>query len=79
MAIVMKRVAVSDLTVDATDSEVHAGKAPGRVIGFLAVNTDVAELAAVRRDELFRLHEHARGAVARIVHPAFVGFEYLDQ
>ena len=30
-------------------------------------------------DELHRLHEHARGAAAGIVHAAAVGFEHLDQ
>ena len=33
----------------------------------------------MRADELHRLHEHARGAAAGVVHPAAVGLEHLDQ
>jgi hypothetical protein len=45
----------------------------------LAVNADVADLAAVLFDELLGLHEQAAGAAARVVHAAAVGFEHLDQ
>ena len=39
----------------------------------------VAVALGVRADELHRLHEHARGAAAGVVHPAPVGLEHLDQ
>ena len=39
----------------------------------------VAVPLGVRADELHRLHEHARGAAAGVVHPAAVGLEHLDQ
>ena len=42
MAVVVKRVAVGDLAVDAAQREIHFGQAPGGVIAFLAVDADVA-------------------------------------
>ncbi len=50
-----------------------------RVVGFLAVDADVANLAAVGFDEFFRLHEHAAGTAAGIVDAAFLGSEHLDE
>jgi hypothetical protein len=41
MAVIVKRVAVSDLAVDATQCEVHFREAPCGVIAFLAVDADV--------------------------------------
>ena len=46
---------------------------------FLAVDGDVADPAAVRLDEFFRLHEHAARAAAGVEHAALVGREHLDQ
>ena len=86
VAVVVEGVAVRDLAVDAADREVHLGEPPGRVVRLLAVDRDVGfGLAAVpvaigvRADELHRLHEHARGAAAGVVHPAAVGLEHLDE
>jgi hypothetical protein len=45
-------VAVGDLRLDAADGEVHLGQAPGGVVRLLAVDGDVAQLAAVGLDEL---------------------------
>ncbi len=50
--VVVEGVAVRDLRVDAADREVHLGEPPGRVVRLLAVDRDVADLAAVRLDEL---------------------------
>ena len=82
----MEGVAVRDLAVDATDGEIHARQPPGGVVRLLAIDRDVgpglaaiAVTVGVRTDELHRLHEHARGATAGIVHPAVVGLEHLDQ
>jgi hypothetical protein len=33
----------------------------------------------MRLDELLALHEHAAGAAARVVDPALIGCEHLDQ
>ena len=65
--------------LDAADGEVHHGQAPGGGVALLAVDADVAELAAVGFDELLRLHEHAAGAAAGIVDAALVRREHLDQ
>jgi len=62
--IVVKRIAMCDLRVDAADREVHLREAPGRVIRFLAVDRDVADPAAMRLDEFLALHEHAARAAA---------------
>src|SRR3990167_7894867 len=77
--VVVEGVAMGDLRVDATDGEVHLGEAPGGVVGLLAVDGDVAELAAVGLDELLAGDEHAARAAAGVVDAALVGGENLDQ
>ena len=67
------------LRVDAADGEVHLGQAPRGGVGLLAVDGDVAELAAVGFDELLALHEHAARAAAGVVDAALVRLEHLDQ
>ncbi len=79
MPVVVKGVAVGDLRVDAADGEVHLGQAPGGVVGFLAVDGDVSQLAAVGLDELLAADEHAARAAAGVVDAALVGGEHLDQ
>jgi hypothetical protein len=69
----------TEVGLDAAQREVHHGEAAGSGVALLAVDADVAPLAAVGLDELFRLDEHAAGAAAGIVDPAFVGAEHLDQ
>ena len=48
-------------------------------VALLPVDADVADPAAVRFDELLRLHEHAARAAARVVDAAFVRREHLDE
>ena len=79
MLVVVEGVAVGDLRVDAADGEVHLGQPPGGVVGLLAVDGDVAELAAVGLDELLAADEHAARAAAGVVDAALVGREHLDQ
>jgi hypothetical protein len=74
--VVVEGVAVRDLRVDAADGEVHLGEPPGGVVGLLAVDGDVAELAGVGLDELLALHEHAARAAARVVDAALVRREH---
>ena len=52
---------------------------PGGVVRFLAVDADVADFAAVGFDELFRLDEDAAGTAARVIDPALVRGQHLDQ
>jgi hypothetical protein len=54
----------AEVGFDAAQGEVHHGQAAGGGVALLAVDADVAQLAAVGFDELFRLHEHAAGAAA---------------
>ena len=79
VAVVVEGVTVADLAVDAANGEVHLGEPPGGVVRLLAEDADVGELAAVGLDELLRLHEHAGGAAAGVVHATLVGLEHLDQ
>ena len=69
----------AEVGLDAAQGEVHHGQAAGGGVALLAVDADVAELAAVGFDEFFRLHEHAAGAAAGVVDAALVGREHGDQ
>ncbi len=69
----------AEVGLDAADGEIHHGEAAGGGVALLAVDADVAELAAVGFDEFLRLHEHAAGAAGRVVDAAFVGREHLDE
>src|SRR5437870_13577497 len=69
----------AEISFDAADGEVHHGEAARSGVALLAVDADVAELAAMGFDEFFRLHEHAARTAAGIVNPAFVGSEHLDE
>ena len=94
MPVVVEAVAVGDPALDAADGEVHAGHAPGGVVGLLAVDGDsgcclgargsrsgagVAVAGGVGLDELDGLDEHAGGAAAGVVDAALVGLEHFDQ
>jgi len=69
----------AEVGFDSAQGEVHHGQAAGGGVALLAVDADVAQLAAVGLDELLRLHEHAAGAAARVVDAALVGREHGDQ
>jgi len=49
----------AEVCLDAADGEIHDGQAARGGVALLAVDADVAELAAVGFHELLRLHEHA--------------------
>ena len=68
-----------EVEVDAAYGEVHGGEAPGGRVGFLAVDGDIADLAAMRFDEFLGLHEHAAGAAAGVIDLALVRGEHGDQ
>ena len=81
MAVVVEAVSMGDLTFDASDGEIHLGKAPGGVVRFLSVDRDIGPgapggfpsisiAAGVRTDKFDRLHEHAGGATARVIDPS---------
>ena len=72
-------VFLADVGLDAADGQIHDGEAARGGVALLAVDGDVAELAAVGFDEFFRLHEHAAGAARGVVDAAFVGREHLDE
>ena len=81
-----KLSAVGDLPADPANGQVHPREPPRRVVRLLAVDRDIAApvptvavAAGVGANELDRLHEHARGAAARIVDPPPVGFQHLDE
>ena len=72
-------VFLADVGLDAADGEIHDGEAAGGGVALLAVDGDVAELAAVGFDEFFRLHEHAAGAAGGVADAALVGGEHVDE
>ena len=61
------------------DGQVHVGQAPRGGVGLLAVDGDVARVAAVGFDELVGLHEHAARAATGVVDAVLVGFEHFDE
>ncbi len=69
----------AEVGFDAANGEVHRGEPPGRRVGLLAVDADVADAAAVGLDEFLALDEHAAGAATRVEDAALVGGEHLDQ
>lgn len=69
----------AEVGFDRVNGQVHVGQAPGGGVGFLAVDGDVAGVAAVGCDELLGLGEHAARTAAGVVDAALVGFEHLDE
>ena len=69
----------TQVEVDAADGQVHRRQAPGGGVGLLAEDGHVAELAAVRFDEVLALHEHAAAAAARVVDLAVVRRQHGHQ
>ncbi len=68
-----------EIALDAADGEIHEGELPGGRVRFLAVDGDIAELAAVGLDEFLALHEEAAGAIAGVIDAALVRGEHEDQ
>jgi len=79
MAVGVEGVAVGNLRVDATDGKVHLRQAPSGVVGLLAVDGNVANLAAVGLDELLAADEHAPRSAARVIDAALVRRKHFDQ
>src|SRR5215469_6184702 len=69
----------SQVGLNASNSKIHFRQAPGRRVGLLSKNREVAEAASVRLDEFLRLDEHAAGAAAGVVDSALVWFDHLYQ
>ena len=70
---------LAEIEVDAANGEVHRRQPPCGGVGFLAIDRHVADLAAVRFDELFALHKHAARAAAGVIHLAVVRREHRNQ
>ncbi len=68
-----------EVGLEAAQGEIHDGQAAGGGVALLAINRDVAELAAVGFDEFLGLHEHAPGAAAGVVDAALVRREHADE
>lgn len=68
-----------DVAEDPAHRQVDAGQLVGGRVAFLAVDRDVVDPALMGVDELFRLHEEATGAAARVIDPARGRFQHLDQ
>jgi hypothetical protein len=74
MKIAAERVGMlrAEVGLNAANRQIHDRQAAGGGVRFLAVDADVANAAAVFDHKLFRLHEHAAGAAARVVDTSFI-------
>ena len=68
-----------EVGLDAADRQVHHRQAAGGGVALLAIDRNIAQLAAVAFHKLLALHKHAAGAAAGIVDAALVGLQHLHQ
>jgi WS/DGAT/MGAT family acyltransferase len=68
-----------DIGLDAAQGQVHHRQTAGGGVALLAVNRNIAQLAAVAFHKLLALHEHAARAAAGVVDAALVGLQHLHQ
>ena len=69
----------SQVGLDAANGEIHEGQLPGVGVGFFPIDADIAHLAAMGFDELFRLYEHAAGPTTGVIDATLVGGQHGDQ
>ena len=69
----------SEVGLDAPEGEVHDGEAAGGGVALLAVDADVAELAAVRFHEFLALDEHAARSAGGVVDASPIRGNHLDE
>ena len=70
----------AQVDVDTTDRHIHLTQPPGRRIGFLAKDGNIADSAAVSLDKRLALDEHAAAAATRIIDTvSLVGLDHFDQ
>ncbi|MNC31424.1 hypothetical protein D3C81_798120 [compost metagenome] len=69
----------AEVEVNATDGQVHRRQTPGGWVGFLTIDGNITEFAAMGFDELFRLHKHTTGAAAGIIDLAMVRVKHSNQ
>ncbi len=69
----------AQIEVDTTNGKVHRRQSPGSRVGFLSVDRNVAQFAAMGFNKPFRLHKHAAGAATSVVDLAVMGVEDSNQ
>jgi hypothetical protein len=69
----------AEVALDAANRQVHLRQPPGGVVGFLAVDRDVADAPAVGFDEALGLDEHPAGAATGVEGATFVGGEHRHE
>lgn len=69
----------SEVGLDAPEGEVHDGEAAGGGVALLAVDADVAKLAAVGFHEFLALDEHAARSAGGVVDASPVRSDHLDE
>src|SRR5665213_3126065 len=81
MQVAMKGVSLfgSQVAVNSPNSEVHLGEPPGSVVGFLAIDADVADSSTMSLNKFLGLHEHAAGSAAWVIYASSVRREHLDE
>ena len=70
--VAVEAVALLDVAIQPTNSEVHLAELPGGVVQLLTVEGRLAATAAVGLDEPLTLHEHAARATGGVVDAIFV-------
>jgi len=69
----------SEVSVDATNREIHLGQAPRGWIGLLAVYRDSSATSTMCLDKSLGLHKHAARAAARVKDATLKRHQHLDQ
>ena len=72
-------IELSQIGLDTSYGKVHRGHLPGSGIALLAIDRQIVDLASMVLHEIGRLHEHATGSAARVVHTAMIGLDNLNQ
>ena len=81
MTIIQKgiRCIGAEVRLNAANGQVHLCHLPCGRIRILAINGNVADIAAVVLYKFCGLHEHAAGSAAGIIYAALIWFQHLNQ
>ena len=81
MRVFMKtaRAVPARIGVDAMNGKVHLGEPPGGVVDLLPIDRQIERIAAVIFDKFLGLNEHAARSAARVINPALIRFQHVNQ
>ena len=72
-------VILSEVGLDATNSQVHLRHLPGCRVRVLTIDRDLVDIAGVALDKLCRLHKHTARAAARVIDTTCVGLQDINK